>query len=151
MAEMSGPSGQMDRRDLIKKAGAGAAIAWAAPTVLASTAGAQTEICYFVKLDNGGYSFSDGACGIPSGAYATPSGLNYNITFSDTQATGTVSSPGCYIQSLQLKTGGPQADQCKTPVAGGPGTTTMTISNPVQQAISHVNMIFCCSSTGSIT
>lgn len=141
---------QLDRRALIKKAGAGAAIAWAAPTVLASTAGAQATTCYFVKRESAVYEFSDGSCGIPESAYPEPVGLSYSISFSDTSATATVSSPGCYIQSVQLKTGGPQADQCKTPVPGGTNTTTMTVTNPVQQAISHVNMIFCCTSSGSI-
>lgn len=143
----------MDRRELIKKGAIATGAVWAAPLVLTSTAGAATT-CYFAKINRtepGVYYFADGGCGIADGDYPTPpAGVSYSITVMEDYAEASVPAP-CYIQTFQLRTGGPGgAVNCRTPVAGGPSTHYMRLDNPVTNAISHANLVFCCEDSGSI-
>lgn len=155
MAEDSNSNGQMDRRALIKKAGAGAAIAWAAPTVLATTAGAQTTTCYFGKFDSGngsgtasvagdatecGFGSATGGAGTAFVSYSNPKPGEPNEFL-----TANVTVPeGCDILGVALKAG--NSHQCLT-FSGGDAVSATVSGN---QAISHTDVFYCCTSTGSM-
>lgn len=155
MAETSNNGAQMDRRALIKKAGAGAAIAWAAPTVLASTAGAQTTTCYFGKFDSGvgsgtvtqagdatecGFGAATGGIGSAVVSYSNPKPGENNEFLT---ANVTVPS-GCMIQGIALKAG--PNHQC----FAGNNASSQSVTVTGDQAISHTDVYYCCTVSGSI-
>ncbi len=148
----------IDRRSIIKKGAFVAGAAWAAPTVLTRAAGAQTQTCYFAKMDAGNSLAgnpgncassdpSNGAC--PPPGFATSSGctsgklLSFSVTTES--ATATVAT-GCNITQMQVKAG---TDCNATAASGTTATVTRAANSPAGKEISHVSVVFCCDAASS--
>lgn len=145
---------EIDRRALIKKAAVGAGVAWAAPAVLASSAGAITvETCYLGKFDTGvgsgtasaggdnvcSFGAATGGAGTASVAYSNPKPGEPNENL-----TATVTVPqGCEIRGIALKAG--PDHQC----FAGNNSTQQSVTVTGNQAISHTDVYYCCP-TGSL-
>ncbi len=145
MAETSEPM-SMDRRSLIRKSAIVAGTAWVAPMVLTSRAGAQTQICYWVKADFPGTSLTDlngdDQCAPkPSGTVPGGSGSATWSSLDDDgepRAVTVTVAAGCQIKQVVLKRG----QECS--LFGGNNSNSQTVSVPGSPAISHVTVHYCC-------
>jgi hypothetical protein len=159
---------RLTRRQLIQRGAIAAGAAWVAPTVLSmNPAGAQASTCYSFKLTGSGCSCT-GETGDPScGADVSPAGQTFEAAIAATGASaacppaGTITSlsscdddgsitvrSGCTVEFLQVKRGGqpgPTPPTCTTQCYQC-GATTVNWTNPVANAISHLNVIICCTS-----
>lgn len=147
---------KIDRRSMIKKTAVGVGVAWTAPMVLSSAASgtANTETCYFVKRDAGtdncnGTDPSNGACTeiiTTSDGCGVASLLAFTVSVST--ASATVSKP-CYIKEMQVKAG----MDCNRVTYSGTDTlvaTVTTADSPDNRDISHVSVVWCCPTSGTL-